>query len=50
MRFHGKVAIVTGGSSGMGNATVRLLAEEGARVYVLDLQPTRTAVDSCHAM
>ena len=44
MRFHGKVAIVTGGSSGMGNATVRLLAEEGARVYVLDLQPTE---DGC---
>ena len=40
MRFQGKVGIVTGGSSGMGNATVRLLAEEGARVYVLDMKPT----------
>lgn len=44
MRFQGKVGIVTGGSSGMGNATVRLLAEEGARVYVLDMKPT---ADGC---
>lgn len=31
-----KVAIVTGGASGMGRATARLLAEQGARVAVLD--------------
>jgi meso-butanediol dehydrogenase/(S,S)-butanediol dehydrogenase/diacetyl reductase len=33
-RFDGRVAIVTGGTSGIGAATARLLAEEGARVVV----------------
>jgi NAD(P)-dependent dehydrogenase (short-subunit alcohol dehydrogenase family) len=32
----GKSAIVTGGASGMGEATVRLLAERGAKVLVAD--------------
>jgi NAD(P)-dependent dehydrogenase (short-subunit alcohol dehydrogenase family) len=34
--FDGAVAIVTGGSSGLGAATAALLAERGARVAVLD--------------
>ncbi len=34
--FEGQVAIVTGGATGIGNATVRLLAERGARVFVGD--------------
>lgn len=34
MRFSGKTAIVTGGASGIGEATVRRLAEEGANVVV----------------
>ena len=33
-RFSGKVAIVTGGTSGIGEATVRLLVREGARVAI----------------
>lgn len=37
-RLDGKVAIVTGGASGMGAATVRRFVEEGARVVVADLQ------------
>ena len=37
-RFEGKVAVVTGGASGIGAATVRRLVSEGASVLVADLQ------------
>jgi NAD(P)-dependent dehydrogenase (short-subunit alcohol dehydrogenase family) len=37
VEIQGKVALVTGGASGLGLATVRALAEEGASVVVLDL-------------
>jgi 2-keto-3-deoxy-L-fuconate dehydrogenase len=37
--FDGMVALVTGGASGIGAATAELLAERGARVAVLDLDP-----------
>src|SRR3954451_9593477 len=36
-RLEGKVAIVTGGASGIGAATCRRLVEEGARVGIGDL-------------
>jgi NAD(P)-dependent dehydrogenase (short-subunit alcohol dehydrogenase family) len=36
-RVDGKVAIVTGGASGMGEATARMLASRGARVVIADL-------------
>jgi NAD(P)-dependent dehydrogenase (short-subunit alcohol dehydrogenase family) len=34
----GKVAVVTGGASGMGEATVETFAREGARVVIADIQ------------
>lgn len=36
-RYAGKVALVTGGASGLGEACCRRLAAEGARVAVLDI-------------
>jgi NAD(P)-dependent dehydrogenase (short-subunit alcohol dehydrogenase family) len=37
-KLDGKVAIITGGASGIGAATVRLFVKEGARVLVGDMQ------------
>ena len=36
MKIEGSSAIVTGGGSGLGEATARLLAAQGAIVHVLD--------------
>ncbi|MED5541681.1 MAG: SDR family NAD(P)-dependent oxidoreductase, partial [Actinomycetota bacterium] len=36
-RLEGKVAVITGAASGMGAATARLFASEGARVLVTDM-------------
>jgi NAD(P)-dependent dehydrogenase (short-subunit alcohol dehydrogenase family) len=41
--LEGQLAIVTGGAGGIGAATARRMAEEGARVAILDLNAERAA-------
>ena len=43
MKISGKVFIVTGGASGLGEGTARMLAENGARVVVADMQDAKGA-------
>ena len=43
MRIEDTFALVTGGASGLGEATARLLCESGAKVTILDRDATRGA-------
>jgi len=51
MRLDGKVAVVTGGGSGIGRASALALAKAGARVVVADVNPDagREAVEAIRA-
>src|SRR5438045_3327581 len=40
-RVAGKIALVTGGSSGIGAADARLLGQEGATVFITDVDEVR---------
>lgn len=41
MEIQGSAALVTGGAGGLGEATVRRLVDEGARVVIADLAEDR---------
>jgi NAD(P)-dependent dehydrogenase (short-subunit alcohol dehydrogenase family) len=54
MAFHGRVAVVTGGGSGMGQIFARRMADEGAQVALLDvnasgMEETRNGRPNVHA-
>lgn len=50
MDIQNKVAIVTGGCSGLGLATAKMLSEQGAIVHVFDIQEKSTALQQLDAI
>jgi NAD(P)-dependent dehydrogenase (short-subunit alcohol dehydrogenase family) len=43
-------AIVTGGAGGLGAATVRRLAQMGAKVVIVDVSDERVAAERCDGL
>ena len=43
MRIEGNAALITGAASGMGEATARLLANQGAKISLLDVNEAKTS-------
>jgi len=44
--YRGKTIVVTGGASGMGEATARILGELGAKVHIVDIQQPKIECES----
>lgn len=44
--YRGKTVVVTGGSSGMGEAAARILGELGAKVHIVDIQEPRVPCEA----
>lgn len=48
-RWYQEVAVVTGGSSGIGEVIVRTLAEKDVKVAVVDIQPLPASLKRCES-
>lgn len=46
--YRDKTVVVTGGASGMGEATARFLGELGAKVHIVDIQAPKVPCESFH--